>query len=87
MPSASGPEPTRKQSHLNFFETACTGKHECSGQWSAPGDDSRTKDRLKCYTDLAKLVENHKITCSFFADTYAGRDIHGENMDAVLQSG
>jgi alkanesulfonate monooxygenase SsuD/methylene tetrahydromethanopterin reductase-like flavin-dependent oxidoreductase (luciferase family) len=76
-----------KQIHLNFFETACTGNHECSGQWSAPRDNSRTKDRLKYYTDLAKLAEKHKITCIFFADTYAGHDIYGGNMDAVLRAG
>ncbi len=81
------PTPPRKQVHLNFFETACTGNHECSGQWSAPGDNSRTKDRLKYYTDLAKLAEKHKITCIFFADTYAGHDIYGGNMDAVLRAG
>jgi alkanesulfonate monooxygenase SsuD/methylene tetrahydromethanopterin reductase-like flavin-dependent oxidoreductase (luciferase family) len=76
-----------KRIHLNFFETACTGNHECSGQWSSPGDNSRTKDRLKYYTDLAKLAEANKITCIFFADTYAGHDIYGGNMDAVLRAG
>ncbi|KAK5701365.1 hypothetical protein LTR17_022648 [Elasticomyces elasticus] len=87
MPSASASRPPKKKIHFNFFETACTGNHECSGQWSAPGDNSRTKDRLKYYTDLAKLAEKHKITCIFFADTYAGHDIYGGNMDAVLRAG
>lgn len=54
---------------------------------SAPGYNSRTKDRLKYYIDLAKLAEKHKITCIFFADTYAGHDVYGENMDAVLRAG
>ncbi|PMD30652.1 bacterial luciferase-like protein [Hyaloscypha variabilis F] len=71
MPSAFTSKPPRKKIHLNFFETACTGNHECAGQWSAPGDNSRTKDRLKYYIDLAKLAEKHKITCIFFADSYA----------------
>lgn len=87
MPSATTREPPKKKIHLNFFETACTGNHECAGQWSAPGDNSRTKDRLKYYTDLAKLAEKHKITCIFFADTYAGHDIYGGSMDAVLRAG
>lgn len=34
---------------------------ECS---SAPGDNSRTKDRLKYYVDLAKLAEKHKTLAS-----------------------
>lgn len=72
MPAATKASPLKKQIHLNFFETACTGNHECAGQWSAPGDNSRTKDRLQYYTDLARLAEKYKITCIFFADTYAG---------------
>lgn len=58
-----------------------------SQMYSAPGDNSRTKDRLKYYTDLAKLAEKHKISCIFFADSYAGHDIYGGNMDAVLRAG
>ena len=104
MPSASTERAPRKKIHLNFFETACTGNHECSGQWrqvhhvllcsiwgsynnSAPGDNSRTKDRLKYYIDLAKLAEKHKITCIFFADSYAGHDVYVGSMDAVLRAG
>ncbi|TVY44835.1 Dimethyl-sulfide monooxygenase [Lachnellula subtilissima] len=87
MPAALTERGLRKKVHLNFFETACTGNHEASGQWSAPGDNSRTKDRLKYYTDLAKLAEKHKISCIFFADSYAGHDVYGGNMDAVLKAG
>ncbi|KAN0096600.1 Nitrilotriacetate monooxygenase component A/pristinamycin IIA synthase subunit A [Hyaloscypha variabilis] len=87
MPSAFASKPPRKKIHLKIFETACTGKHECAGQWSAPGDNSRTKDRLKYYIDLAKLAEKHKITCIFFADSYAGHEIYAGNMDAVLRAG
>lgn len=54
---------------------------------SRPGDNSRTKDRLKYYIDIAQLAEKHKITCIFFADSYAGHEIYGGNMDAVLRAG
>jgi hypothetical protein len=104
MPSAATEKFSKKKIHLNFFETACTGNHECAGQWryflpsylvwnrssqgnSAPGDNSRTKDRLKYYIDLAKLAEKHKITCIFFADSYAGHEVYAGNMDAVLRAG
>lgn len=77
----------RKQVHLNFFETACTGNHECAGQWSRPGDNSCTKDTLEYYVNMAKLAEKAKITSIFFADTYAGHEVYGGNMDAVFRAG
>ena len=76
-----------KRIHLNFFETACTGNHMCCGQWSSPGDNSRTKDRLDYWVEIAQLAEKGKITCIFFADTYAGHDIYKGNMDAVFRGG
>lgn len=78
---------TRKKVHLNLFETACTGNHECAGQWSRPGDNSRTKDSLDYYIDMAKLEEEAGISAIFFADTYAGHDVFGGNMDAVFRAG
>ncbi|RDW56635.1 hypothetical protein BP5796_13100 [Coleophoma crateriformis] len=77
----------RKKVHLNFFETACTGNHECAGQWSRPGDNSCTKDTLDYYVNMAKLAEKGNITSIFFADTYAGHEVYGGNMDAVLRAG
>lgn len=79
--------PARKKVHINFFETACTGNHEAAGQWRRPGDNSRTKDSLDYYINMAKLAEKGKITCIFFADTYAGHDIYRGNMDAVFKAG
>ncbi|KAK9418789.1 putative Luciferase-like domain-containing protein [Seiridium unicorne] len=79
--------PARKRVHLNFFETACTGNHECAGQWSRPGDNSKTKDSLNYYINMAKLGEEAGITAIFFADTYAGHDVYGGNMDAVFRAG
>jgi len=77
----------RKKVHLNFFETACRGNHECAGQWSRPGDNSCTKDTLEYYVNMAKLAEQANITSIFFADTYAGHDVYGGNMDAVFRAG
>ena len=77
----------QKQVHLNFFETACRGNHECAGQWARPGDNSCTKDSLEYYVNMAKLAEKAKITAIFFADTYAGHDVYGGNMDAILRAG
>ena len=42
---------------------------------------------MKYYTDLAKLAEKHKISCIFFADSYAGHDVYAGSMDAVLRAG
>ncbi|RDW65501.1 hypothetical protein BP5796_10193 [Coleophoma crateriformis] len=86
MASPTAPK-ARKQIHLNFFETACTGNHECAGQWARPGDNAHTKDRLAYYLWLAKLADKARITCIFFADTYAGHEIYGGNMDAVFRAG
>lgn len=77
----------KKQVHLNFFETACRGNHESSGQWSRPGDNSHTKDSLDYYINMAKLAEKAKISAIFFADTYAGHAVYGGNMDAILRAG
>lgn len=77
----------RKKVHLNFFETACRGNHECPGQWARPGDNSCTKDSLEYYVNMAKLAEKAKISSIFFADTYAGHAVYGGNMDAVLRAG
>lgn len=76
-----------KRVHLNFFETACRGNHEYSGQWARPGDNSCTKDSLDYYINMAKLAEKAKISAIFFADTYAGHAVYGGNMDAILRSG
>ncbi|KAK5124174.1 hypothetical protein LTR85_001877 [Meristemomyces frigidus] len=58
-----------------------------AGQWRKPEDISRTKDTLKYYTDLAKLAEKGKVSAIFFADWYAGFEIYGGSMDAMLQAG
>ncbi|KAF2158590.1 hypothetical protein M409DRAFT_71567 [Zasmidium cellare ATCC 36951] len=76
-----------KRVHLNFFETACRGNHECSGQWARPGDNSCTKGSLDYYINMAKLADKAKISVIFFADTYAGHAVYGGNMDAILRSG
>ena len=36
---------------------------------------------------MAKLAEEAKISAIFFADTYAGHDVYGGDMDAVLRAG
>lgn len=76
-----------KRVHLNFFETACRGNHESSGQWSRPGDNSHTKDSLEYYINMAKLAEKAKISAIFFVDTYAGHTVYGGSMDAILRAG
>jgi alkanesulfonate monooxygenase SsuD/methylene tetrahydromethanopterin reductase-like flavin-dependent oxidoreductase (luciferase family) len=52
-----------------------------------PEDVSNTKDTLKYYTNLAKLAEKGKISAIFFADWYAGFDVYGGSMDAMLSAG
>jgi alkanesulfonate monooxygenase SsuD/methylene tetrahydromethanopterin reductase-like flavin-dependent oxidoreductase (luciferase family) len=79
--------PSRKQVHLNFFETACRGNHASPGQWQRPGDNSHTKDSLEYYVNLAKLAEKAKITGIFFADTYAGHAVYNGSMDEILRVG
>lgn len=50
-------------------------------------DNGRTKDRLKYYTDLAKLAEKGKISCVFLADWYVGFDVYNNSLDTLLQAG
>ncbi len=80
-------EKQQKKVHLNFFETACRGNHESSGQWARPGDNSCTKDTLDYYINLAKQADKAKISCIFFADSYAGHSVYNGNQDAVLRAG
>lgn len=58
-----------------------------AGQWRTPEDISQSKDTLKYYTDLAKLAEKGKVSAIFFADWYAGFEIYGGSMDAMLRAG
>jgi alkanesulfonate monooxygenase SsuD/methylene tetrahydromethanopterin reductase-like flavin-dependent oxidoreductase (luciferase family) len=37
--------------------------------------------------DMAKLPEKGKISCVFFADWYAGFDVHESTMDPMLKAG
>jgi alkanesulfonate monooxygenase SsuD/methylene tetrahydromethanopterin reductase-like flavin-dependent oxidoreductase (luciferase family) len=37
--------------------------------------------------NIAKLAEKAKTTSIFFADTYAGHDVYGGNMDALFRAG
>lgn len=52
-----------------------------------PEDVSNTKDTLKYYINLAKLADKGKISAIFFADWYAGFDVYGGSMDAMLSAG
>ncbi len=76
-----------KQIQLCFLEIPCVGGYMASGQWKRDDDTSLTKDRIKYYTDLAKLAERGKISAIFFADWYAGFDVYGGSMDEVLRRG
>lgn len=51
-----------------------------------PEDVPNTKDTLKYYINLAKLAERGKISAIFFADWYAGFDVYGGSMDAMLNA-
>ena len=77
----------KKQIHINFFETACTGSHMGIGQWKDPTDNSRKKDSLEYYTWLAKLADKGKITSIFFADTYAVMDTYEGRGDGSFRGG
>jgi alkanesulfonate monooxygenase SsuD/methylene tetrahydromethanopterin reductase-like flavin-dependent oxidoreductase (luciferase family) len=78
----------KKQIHINFFETACTGSHMGIGQWKAgEADNSRKKDSLEYYTWLARLADKGKITSIFFADTYAVMDTYEGRGDASFRGG
>jgi alkanesulfonate monooxygenase SsuD/methylene tetrahydromethanopterin reductase-like flavin-dependent oxidoreductase (luciferase family) len=54
---------------------------------SSPTDNGKTKDRLKYYTDLARLAEHGKISAIFLADWYVGFDVYGGGLDTMLASG
>ncbi|KAK9774163.1 putative Luciferase-like domain-containing protein [Seiridium cardinale] len=84
MPTTKTP---KKRIHLAFFETACTGNHMCAGQWKTEGDNSRSKDRLEYWINIAKLADEGKVSCIFFADSYAGKDVLGHEMRSIFASG
>ncbi|KAH8670124.1 HK97 family phage prohead protease [Tricladium varicosporioides] len=79
--------PPRRQMHLNFFETACTGSHMAAGLWKDPDDNSRFKDRLEYYIWLAKLADKGKITSIFFADSYGVHQTLNNSADAIFRGG
>ncbi|KAF2091593.1 coenzyme dependent N5,N10-methylene tetrahydromethanopterin reductase [Saccharata proteae CBS 121410] len=58
-----------------------------SGQWKTPEDTSRSKDTLQYYINLARIAERGKISAIFFADWYAGFEVYGGSMDAMLSAG
>ncbi|EXJ90261.1 hypothetical protein A1O1_03360 [Capronia coronata CBS 617.96] len=51
-----------------------------------PDDTSTTKDKIKYYTDLARLAERGKISAIFFADWFVGFDVYGGDLNAMLRS-
>ncbi|KAF4635901.1 hypothetical protein G7Y89_g2196 [Cudoniella acicularis] len=77
----------KKRIQLCFLETACTGSYMASGQWRSTTDNGKTKDRLKYYTDLAKLAEKGKISCVFLANWYVGFDVYNDSLDTMLKAG
>jgi hypothetical protein len=48
------------------------------------GDNSRSKDRLEYWINIAKLADEGKISCIFFADSYAGKDVLGDEMKSIF---
>ena len=50
-------------------------------------DTSTSKDKLKYYTDLAKLADRGKISAIFFADWFVGFDVYGGGLDTMLRAG
>jgi alkanesulfonate monooxygenase SsuD/methylene tetrahydromethanopterin reductase-like flavin-dependent oxidoreductase (luciferase family) len=48
------------------------------------GDNSRSKDRLDYWINIAKLADEGKISCIFFADSYAGKDVLGDEMKSIF---
>ncbi|TVY44839.1 Dimethyl-sulfide monooxygenase [Lachnellula subtilissima] len=90
MPSlvlTNGAAAPKKKIRLCFLELSCTAGYMASGQWKSGTDNSRTKDRLKYYLDLAKLAEKGKISAIFFADWYAGFEVYQDSMDPMLRAG
>jgi alkanesulfonate monooxygenase SsuD/methylene tetrahydromethanopterin reductase-like flavin-dependent oxidoreductase (luciferase family) len=51
-----------------------------------PEDTSTQKDKLKYYTDLARLADRGKISAIFFADWFVGFDVYGGSLDTMLRS-
>lgn len=50
-------------------------------------DVSTAKDKLKYYTDLAKLADRGKVSAIFFADWFVGFDVYGGGLDTMLRAG
>ncbi|KAF2108487.1 luciferase-like domain-containing protein [Lophiotrema nucula] len=76
-----------KRIQICFLEIACIGGYTASGQWKRPEDTSTTKDKLKYYTDLAKLADRGKVSAIFFADWFVGFDVYGGGLDTMLKAG
>lgn len=60
---------------------------DSSASKRAPGDNSRTKDRLDYWQWLARLAEKGKVTSIFVADGYATLNVYGGNSDAAYNGG
>ncbi|RDW61302.1 hypothetical protein BP5796_11194 [Coleophoma crateriformis] len=82
-----GSEAPTKRILLNFFEKACAGNHMSPGQWKDPKDTTTSKDRLPYWLNLARLADEGKISCIFFADGYSTHEVYGGNSDPMFRAG
>ncbi|KFA79087.1 hypothetical protein S40288_07039 [Stachybotrys chartarum IBT 40288] len=76
-----------KKIQICFLEIANVGGYMASGQWKRSDDTSTKKDKLKYYTDLARLADRGKISAIFFADWFVGFDVYGGGLDTMLKAG
>lgn len=70
-----------------YLPSSITLKTHPNESSSSPTDNGKAKDRLKYYTDLAKLAERGTISAIFLADWYVGFDVYGGGLDTMLASG
>lgn len=61
---------------------------QCSpGQWRNPVDQSKHKNRLDYWINLAKLLDRGKFNALFLADNFGSHDVYEGSHAAAIRAG
>ncbi|WP_275630337.1 LLM class flavin-dependent oxidoreductase [Pseudomonas sp. 273] len=75
---------SQKQILLNAFNMNCVG-HINHGLWTHPRDDSSDFNKLRYWTDLARLLERGLFDGLFLADILGVYDVYQGGIDLTLK--
>ena len=72
---------------LDHTEQSANVFYHSPGQWQNPVDNSKRKNRLDYWINLAKLLDRGKFNALFLADNFGSHDIYTGSHDPAIRAG